>query len=133
MIRPMCQPTRREVALGGVAFAALLAAKPAFGEDGLERFMAFSREVTGQQDLDPDLGAIYLRALEEGTGDKAPLDFEKERKRILRQWYAGVIDGPDGERAVAYEEALMWRALGFEQPIGTCRGPLGYWSKPPAS
>ncbi len=132
MTASMRRPSRREMVLGSVAVAALFAARPVLGKEGLDDFMAFSRRLTGQEDLDPDLGAVYLQALQDRAGGAVPLDFEAEKKRILRQWFAGVIETPDGARAVAYEEALMWKAMGFEQPIGTCRGPLGYWSEPPA-
>ena len=139
------RPTRRQVILASVATGALLVAPPAKAQATLADFMALSRQLAGPWDLDPDMGATYLRALTADPTTRATLDslidqgddgsdaIADLKRTILKQWYLGTYDD-GGQPAVAtFERALMWRALGFDQPIGTCRGPTGYWSEPPTN
>ncbi|MEM7223823.1 MAG: sugar dehydrogenase complex small subunit [Pseudomonadota bacterium] len=121
-------PSRRQVALGGAAFCALLTGAP--GAPGaaadLARYLEISRRLTGREDLDSALGARYLEALP----TDASLDSLK--RDILLQWYTGLTPTPEGPRVVTYEGALLWPATGADQPIGSCRGVTGFWSEPPA-
>lgn len=137
--------TRRQVILAGAATGALLAAPVAKAQVALTDFMALSRQLAGPWDLDPDIGATYLRALTADPTTRATLnrlidqgddgsDAIADLKRtILKQWYLGTYDDESQPAVATFERALMWRTLGFEQPIGTCRGPTGYWSDPPTT
>ena len=130
--------------LSSVAACALLAASQARAAVGLDQFMALSRQLTGRNDLDPALGEVYLDAVVElasraavlqrlvDQGDDDSLDMRSVKQQILRQWYTGVVQTSDGPHVVTFEQALMWNAMGM-QPVGMCRGPVGYWSDPPAT
>ncbi len=47
---------------------------------------------------------------------------------LAAAWYSGVVDG----KVVLYEDALMWAAMSFTKPMGTCGGATGYWADAPA-
>ncbi len=107
-------------------------------------FLELSRQLTGDPDLDPEIGAVYHRALNSDpklgpalqqlldNGDARSETADQVKQAILRQWYLGIYREAGQAHTASFERALMWPALGFEQPRGTCIGPTGYWSEPPA-
>ncbi len=109
-----------------------------------EKYMALAEKLTGSQPLDTDLGRQYFEHIRQNPKDAALLEKLLEndttpsadekllKQSILRQWYTGISKSGQDEQVVAFEQALMWNSLGFEQPIGTCRGDTGYWSIEPA-
>lgn len=137
--------TRRQIILAGVATGALLVAPTARAQVMLADFMALSQQLAGPWHVDPDIGAVYLRALEADPTTRATLNrlidqgddgsgaIADLKRTILKQWYLGTDDDESQPAVATFERALMWRALGFDQPIGTCRGPTGYWSEPPTN
>ncbi|MEM7444094.1 MAG: hypothetical protein AAF414_12265 [Pseudomonadota bacterium] len=141
---PSARPTRRQLVMSGVAASALLFAPAANAQIELTDFMELSRRLAGPWELDADLGRTYLRSLLSNPRMRAALerlivgdddgsdDIAEVKRAIQKQWYLGAYDDDDGQAVATFERALMWRALGFDQPIGTCRGSLGFWSEPPA-
>ncbi len=137
--------TRRGLALGAFALAGVGGLGDARAEIDLDAFMALSEALTGRSDLDPDVGQVYLAALQRHAPKRAALLALSEdrsspsdeaialRKEILRNWYTGLVGEGEAREAVTLDGALMWSAMGFSQPKGFCRGPLGYWTEPPAS
>lgn len=113
-------------------------------EADLDKFMALSRQLTDRDDLDPALGDIYLHAFDEvpsraatlqrmlDYGDDESLEFRSIKQQILRQWYTGVVQKSDGPHVATIDQALMWDAVGM-QPVGLCRGPVGYWAEAPST
>lgn len=127
--------------------------------EGLEQFLLLSSVLTGVPNLDPVLGSVYLQAIQEGDFD-AGLDqiyemvslnseaeqdigdleqaglFEQESTStladtIIRYWYTGVYDTPEGEQAVAtYVDALAWKSLAWTKPNSICASP-GFWEQRP--
>ncbi|HSM57781.1 MAG TPA: sugar dehydrogenase complex small subunit [Candidatus Sulfomarinibacteraceae bacterium] len=129
------------------------------GQLGLDQFLALSAVLTGVANLDPTLGRVYLNALRAGDFELAPADlyrragfspdaapslddvensgiFDDEATgaladTIIRYWYTGVYDTPDGEPAVAtFVDALAWKALPWTKPNSICAQP-GFWEKRP--
>ena len=143
---PGLPASRRGVLLGGVAWTALLMAgsRPlAAAPTPFERFMALSRRLTGRQQLDPDLGAIFFDALMRSE-DWAPvlprlLSAETPddpraaalEEAITLQWFTGVYRRGGSQRTATYQGALMWQAMDLRGAPGACQGDLGFWSRPP--
>ena len=112
--------------LGGGAALALLG--PGTARADLEAFMALSRRLTGQTDLDPEIGEIYLQALIQQYGVGAPLaGLERE---IFTDWVTGTYRRGGVQKVATYPGALMWRAMNFTSPPGFCTGPDS-WAEPP--
>ena len=138
------QLTRRQGLLSSVAACALFAVPRAQAAADLDKFMEISRQLTGRENLDQALGDIYLHAIIDipsraaalkrifDRDDDGPLEMESVKKQILRQWYTGTYPSSDGSRVATFEQALMWDAMGM-QPVGMCRGPVGFWSEPPGA
>lgn len=136
--------SRRGLALGAFSLAGLAGLGDARAEIDLEAFLALSSALTGRSDLDPALAQVYLAALQRAPDTRDTLvALAKDpslrsaealalRKEILRCWYTGLLGAGAAREAVTLEGALIWSAMGFSQPKGYCRGPLGYWSEPPA-
>ncbi|MEM7223972.1 MAG: sugar dehydrogenase complex small subunit [Pseudomonadota bacterium] len=132
--------TRREALLCGAAWM-LAGAIPTDTE--VERFLELSRELTGEAELDPGLGRIYLQALRQSSlfagqleqafadpGQAIPADLEVQ---ILDQWFTGVVPTDSGPAVATYNGALMWRTMELRGAPGYCHGALGFWSRPPKS
>ena len=130
--------TRRQALLCGAAWM-LGGAAPT--DEQLSLFMALSRNLTGEDELDPGLGRIYLQALSRSPnfagpvaqalaepGQAAPAELEVQ---ILDQWFTGVFPTDGGQAVATYDGALMWRAMELRGAPGYCHGALGFWSRPP--
>ena len=50
---------------------------------------------------------------------------------VVAAWYSGICDTDRGETLVAFTGALLWNALDYTKPFGSCGGETGYWAEPP--
>lgn len=129
------------------------------GGISLEEFMQFSSLLTGVDNLDPNLGRIYLAALQTGTqqgptladvygaassGSNPPQDletlgsagfFDQEgygalADQIIAMWYTGVYRIGDEERVATFVDALAWKVLTFTKPLTIC-AQFGFWAEEP--
>lgn len=53
-------------------------------------------------------------------------------RALAAAWYTGTIGAGPAARLLSYEDALSWKATGFEMVPGQCAGEFGFWSEPPA-
>jgi hypothetical protein len=113
------------------AAADTAAATPVPGTLPLEAFLALSALLTGIDNLNPQIGQVYLQSLAASdqfevsladlysqagfTESSAPASFEEAAQqgifeqeatrtladKIIEYWYSGVYDTPEGEQAVA--------------------------------
>jgi len=126
----------------------------------LEQFIAVSSALTGFDNLNPELGQVYLTALdthadidmsftafleEAGIDAGAPtLDaieqagvFEDEALRavadtILSYWYTGIHATDSGEAIATYVDTLAWKSVSNIKPRTICGAP-GFWAQAPAT
>jgi hypothetical protein len=127
----------------------------------LETFLTLSSVLTGFDNLDPVLGAVYLSslraredapatlpALYETAGFGAPNPpltvedleaagvFAQESlaalaDTIITYWYTGIYDTAEGPRVATYVDALAWQAIEYTKPRTIC-GPFpGFWRERP--
>jgi hypothetical protein len=126
-------------------------------------FLRLSAVLTGVdiQELNPDLGRLYLESLQarlnlditlaelyERTGfrSSAPpqsLDavaqsgvLAQEHARtladkIVEYWYTGLYETDSGLAVATFTEALAWKVLPWTKPPSFCGGAMGYWSERP--
>jgi hypothetical protein len=125
---------------------------PAPGPFGPAEFLALSRILTAEADLDPEIGAALLKALESNNifenhrlarlwaklqknPGRGPRSREEREiaQRVLRAWYTGIVETPRGPVLITYFDALMFRV---REPVGstpmTCGGEFGYWVAAPS-
>jgi hypothetical protein len=128
--------------------------------EGLEAFLALSSVLTGYDQLDPELGAIYLRSLQDnpefGGGLEALYEqagvaaggqpdgiealeqagvFEQEQSRaladkIITLWYTGIYDQGEEQAVATFVDALAWKSITFTKPPTIC-GSYGFWAERP--
>jgi len=164
--------TRRQVVLGVAAAAAqaglvgwpaLGGAQPAAGsaagtvDSALARqFLAFSKAITGHDDLDPVTAVRIREAMTRGDAafaqhatalaDLAGSDISPEALleaaagaglrdaalAVVSAWYTGTVGEGPRATVVAYEQALMYRPVadGLSAPTYCNRGPV-WWTEPP--
>lgn len=152
-------------AAGGVIVACTAARHPSANavsvhSQDLNQFMALSAILTGYSDLNPEVGAIYLRNIRArsrsaaydallkqiGLASNIPPKTLSDLQRagaftnatslsvtteILENWYSGTYLGANGATTATWAEALAWKACSFTKPPSLC-GTLGAWTKPPA-
>ncbi len=92
-------------------------------------FLQISQRLTGRTTLDPDVAAIYYKALVAG-GVAASLDRAALERTILEWWDTGVYTVRGEQRVATHSGALIWSAMGMPAP-GTCAAPFGAWAQPP--
>lgn len=127
----------------------------------LEAFLALSSLLTGIDDLNPQIGQVYLQSLTADqqavvsladlyaqagfTGESAPAAieeaaqtgiFDREETRsladkIIEYWYSGVYDTPDGEQAVATFADALVWRAVRYTKPLTLCGAPGFWSVAP--
>jgi hypothetical protein len=110
--------------LAGCVTGGRQTAAPAADAIAFEDFMRSSRELTGVDDLDPDLGRVYFAAL-----DTRPLD----AAAIMNAWYTGMYGDPHAPRVATHVGALAWSTLTFTKAPGVCGGGTGYWAAKPGT
>jgi D-sorbitol dehydrogenase-like protein len=71
--------------------------------------------------------ALRLLASNPGTSTGSMAD------DIVAAWYSGTYATPEGSAVAGFIDALLWNALDFTKPPGTCGGEPGYWAVPPPS
>jgi hypothetical protein len=124
--------------LGARSITPVFAAAP----PSLEQFIAISRKLTGHQSLDSDMGKNILDAFvaagQAGDivtlfGDPAPEQSQlKIASAIVAAWYSGISPRPGASQVTGFNEALVWDALTYTKPWGSCGGETGYWGEPPS-
>lgn len=132
--------SRRDAVL--VAAGTCVASVGATAEQGvtLARFLALSRALTGAARLDTAMGGAILGGLlarghaagiarlADDPGSDADRQLAND---ITAAWYSGVFNDADGTTRADLNAALLWDALTFTKPWGTCGGETGYWRNPP--
>lgn len=108
----------------------------------LDSFIAMSVKLTGQASLDRDMGKSILGAfIETGHGeDIAELiaDATPEQSQltianaVVAAWYSGMSPIASATQVMGFNEALVWTALSYTKPWGSCGGETGYWSDAPS-
>lgn len=101
--------------LGGLADA-LLAAFQAQGPALLQ--LAALARATPPDDL---AAAIHGTAMEPAA------------RALAAAWYTGTLGAGPSATLLSYEDALAWKAAGFDAVPGQCAGEFGAWADPPAT
>ena len=66
-------------------------------------------------------------------GDPAPEQSQlKIASAIVAAWYSGISPRPGASQVTGFNEALVWDALTYTKPWGSCGGETGYWGEPPS-
>jgi len=138
--------TRRDAILRSVA-AAIAAAGPASfpsavfaqADVSVDQFLQLSERLTGASGLDADIaktllggflatgrGPALAELVRPGSGSASPL-----ADAIVAAWYSGLYDTGHGTAVSDFNGALVWNALSFTKPFGSCGGEIGYWADPP--
>ncbi len=137
--------TRRGFVAGLATIPAIGATGRAGAQETLQRFRALSARLTGfpAETLDPGLADGLIDAIVE-AGDGAGLErllsdtvsdagaADELARRIVVAWYSGIDPTAGTTSARNYRQALVWRALDFTRPPGTCSAEPGDWSRPPS-
>lgn len=140
----MCVTRRGAILTGATTCFAFVDPLIAQADQGvtLSRFLELSRSLTGVARLDTAMGeailggllarghAEGLRRLAEDPGGDADRPLAND---ITAAWYAGVFDDANGTTVADLDAALLWDALTFTKPWGSCGGETGYWRDPPAA
>lgn len=137
--------TRRGAILAGAA-TCVAGIGPALSQPDqavtLARFLELSRALTGTPRLDEAMGrailggllaqghAEGLRRLAENPAGAADAGLANA---ITAAWYSGLFEDATGATVADLNGALLWDALAFTKPWGTCGGETGYWRDPPAT
>lgn len=132
------RPVSRRAFLAALSSTALVCAAgcatarpgPSTADAGLDRFMALSRRLTGVDDLDPELGRLYLAALE-ATGVWPGRDEQAAADAIVVAWYTGGVGAGRAATIVTYPGALAWRTLSFTKAPSVCGGGPAAWAVEP--
>jgi len=141
--------SRRKLLRGGISAASMLmvgvqsiAPGSAATSLSLDQFIAISTKLTEQPSLDNDMGKNILDAfVTAGQGeniatllrDATPSRSETEMANsIVAAWYSGISPLPGAREVTGFNEALVWKALSYTKPWGSCGGETGYWADPPA-
>jgi hypothetical protein len=138
--------TRRDAILESVA-AVIAAAGPASlpsavfaqADVSVDQFLQFSERLTGASGLDADIaktllggflatghGPALAELVRPDSGLGSPL-----ADAIVAAWYSGLYDTGHGIAVSDFNAALVWNALSFTKPFGSCGGEIGYWADPP--
>ncbi len=66
------------------------------------------------------------------AGDPAPQQSQtKLANAIVAAWYSGLSPLPGAREVTGFNEALVWTALSYTKPWGSCGGETGYWGDAP--
>ena len=138
---------RNLIRSGGMAASVLLVGASAAGRahsapaPTLDAFMAASQRVTGKNSLDRDMGKSILEAfVASGRVNEIALlvaDADPEFSQlaianaVVAAWYSGLSPLAGAPDVTGFNEALVWDALTYTKPWGSCGGDVGYWGAPP--
>lgn len=137
--------TRRQLllttaGLAGIAAAGSASPLRAATAVTTDQFLRLSTALTGVADLDAGVAATLLRgllatgqgttlaALVAGANDSPARALANE---IVAEWYSGLYDDGKAQAVATFDQALLWNALSFTKPFGSCGGAPGYWADPP--
>jgi hypothetical protein len=136
--------TRRSFMAGASALAMAAGFPPLAGAQQrvtVDQFLAISARLTqaAATDLDTTMAGKLLDGFiamgrESGLSllaEDATLDVGTVADDIVAAWYSGLYDAQYGPAVAGFNEALLWNALDFTKPPGTCGGETGYWSVSP--
>lgn len=108
----------------------------------LDAFMAMSQALAGRPSLDRDMGQAILNAFVTSgqAGELSALVAEadpvqsqlKIADAVLAAWYSGLSPAAGAADVTGFNEALVWDALTYTKPWGSCGGETGYWSEIPS-
>ena len=128
--------------------------------ENLAAFLALSSVLTGIEELDPQLGQVFLQHLQghpefgshlsnlfEQSGIQSgnpPADIESLSAtgifgqegsrsladRIIEIWYSGMIEENGEQVVVTFVDALAWKAIRYTKPLTIC-GYFGFWAERP--
>ena len=93
-------------------------------------------KLTGMADALQAAFAAHGPALQQLAALAAALrgtPMEAAARALAAAWYTGTVGAGADARLLSYEDALAWRAAGYEAVPGTCAGEFGFWSEPPAA
>ena len=141
--------SRRELLKNGTSAATMLIIGVQFTTPGmaaalpsLDQFIAVSKKLTGQSSLDSGMGKNILDAFVAAgqggdiatlIGDPAPERSQlKIANAIVAAWYCGLSPLPGASEVTGFNDALVWNALSYTKPWGSCGGETGYWGEPPS-
>jgi hypothetical protein len=51
-------------------------------------------------------------------------------QQLAGAWYTGILGMGRNARMVSYDDALSWRAAGYDVTPGSCAGDFGAWAEP---
>ena len=117
----------------GLAWSLKLPAMALPQGSSFEAFMTLSRQATGFDDLDSQLGLRYFQALSSWEPELArllskPFDLQRLSQiqaqaidLVVEAWYTGVVPTAEGSRVVSYAGALGHRCLSRSSPVTACR------------
>lgn len=130
---------------------------------GLAQFLALSTVLTGFDDLNADLGGLYLAQLQEhpslamkpgqlleqlAVDPQAPPSLEALEQaglfetdtptralidKILEYWYTGIYDAGEEQQIATTVDALAWRSLSYTRAPSVCGPHPDYWAERPRS
>ncbi|QNK69153.1 sugar dehydrogenase complex small subunit [Variovorax sp. PAMC26660] len=167
-------PTRRDVVLAAAAVAAqatffgwpgigdaqtsqAAGAAGAADPEAIGRFLAFSKAITGHDDIDPTTAARIHQAMQQGnaafSGQSEVLarlvqpgmapdalltaatsaGVREAALAVVTAWYTGTVVAGSTTTVVAYEQALMYRPVADALTVPTyCNeGPMWWTAAPP--
>lgn len=115
----------------------------ASGPISLDQFREISSRLTGTplSDLDPEAAGTILNGLTSiGRGPGLTLLAENPAistgtvaEDVIAAWYSGICETDRGPVLATFTGALVWNALDYTKPFGSCGGETGYWAEPPQS
>lgn len=139
--------SRRELLAGGAAAALAVvsgytATAPATAAvlPSLDAFMTLSGKLAGHMPLDAAMGKNILDDfIAAGQGaDIAALIADpgksqsKTADAVVAAWYSGLSPVAGARTVTGFNETLVWTALTYTKPWGSCGGETGYWAAAPA-
>jgi hypothetical protein len=128
--------------------------------EGLGAFLVLSSTLTGFDQLDPQLGSVYLTSLQgnpefsggladlyeqagltaaseppsleslESAGIFAAEGTRSLADRIIELWYTGIYSQGEEQAVATFVDALAWKAITFTKPPTIC-GAYGFWAERP--
>lgn len=133
--------TRRRFA-GLVAAATAAAGASPFSAAEVDAFRLLSASLTGfpAASLDARFARSLLRALRSSGHDGAVDALMRGEEfagaasleaDIVSAWYSGVLPGAAEPTVATVRDALVWQALGFASPPGTCAAGGSWDGTPP--
>lgn len=132
---------------GSLAGAAIICSGMAISSAGsaapldLDTFLNLSEAITGKQSLGKDMGRAILEGfISAGRSDEIATLMAHTASDwrslpiandVVAAWYSGLSPVRGAREVTGFNEALLWSALTYTKPWGSCGGETGYWAAPP--